>query len=295
MLSSTNVRRLALVLFFISVILVVMTLFMGFEIKGARRWLSFAGFSIQPSEFLKPAFAVLSAWIFAQKHYNPDIPGVAISSTMFLLVVSLLLLQPDLGMVVLISAVWLVQFFIAGLSIFWIFMAACLGALGLFLSYMFLPHVTRRLDQFFDPSMGDKFSDKYQITQSLEAFMNGGIMGQGPGEGVVKKHLPDAHADFVFAVVGEEFGLILCLIIAGLFVFIVLRSLLQVFHENNLFGLLAVTGLVIEFGLQAMINMASALSLIPTKGMTLPFISYGGSSIVALAITMGMILAFTRR
>ncbi len=295
LLSPQWVRRLALALFFVSLILLIITLFAGVEIKGAQRWLSFAGFSIQPSEFMKPAFAVLCAWMFAEKQNNSDVPGTLISFILYILVAGILILQPDLGIVVLISLVWFTQFFLAGLPIIWIVIAMIGGTLGLVSSYFFLPHVARRVDQFLDPSGGDRFSESYQISQSLEALTNGGFLGQGPGEGVVKKSLPDAHADFVFAVAGEEFGIIFCLILSGVFVTIVLRSLSQVLRETNFFILLAVTGLVIEFGLQAMINIASTINLIPTKGMTLPFISYGGSSMLALSITMGMILALTRR
>lgn len=289
-----SIRRLALLLFFISLALLILTPVMGAEIKGARRWMSLAGFSIQPSELMKPAFAILSAWMFSEKHMNPHFPGNLISGCLYLTVVGLLILQPDLGMTVLISCVWFAQFFFAGLSILWILLGIAAGIIGLFAAYFFLPHVSKRIDQFIDPTVGDRFSDKYQITQSLDAFMNGGLFGQGPGEGVIKKALPDAHADFVFAVAGEEFGLLMCLIISLLFLFIVIRSFLRILHETNLFIILAVAGLMIQFGLQALINIASTINLIPTKGMTLPFLSYGGSSMIAVAIGMGMVLALTR-
>jgi cell division protein FtsW len=280
LLSPRNIRRLALALFVASVALVVMTLFLGSEIKGARRWISFAGMSIQPSELLKPGFAVITAWMLSEKRLYPEFPGALLSFGVYGLSVCLLLLQPDLGMVVLLTLVWFSQLFIAGLSMVWIVIAGGLGASGLGFAYMFLPHVTKRIDQFMNGDGGDKYGDKYQITQSLEAFMSGGLMGQGPGEGIVKRFIHDAHADFVFAVAAEEF--------------VVIRSLIRVFHQDNLFAILAVGGLVLQFGLQALINMASTLNLIPTKGMTLPFLSYGGSSILALAISMGMVLALTR-
>jgi cell division protein FtsW len=158
-------------------------------------------------------------------------------------------------------------------------------------AYVFLPHVTQRINGFLDPQAGDS----YQVDRSMDAFMNGGLWGRGPGEGTVKLSLPDAHADFVFAVAGEELGLIVCLIIVALFAFIVLRGFSRLLQENNLFIVLAATGLLVQFGLQAIVNMASALHLMPTKGMTLPFISYGGSSLLALGLGMGMILALTRR
>ncbi|MGB0934928.1 MAG: putative lipid II flippase FtsW [Alphaproteobacteria bacterium] len=295
MMSPRQIRRFAVLLFLITFCLIIATLFMGSEIKGARRWVSFAGFSIQPSEFIKPAFAVVVAWMLAENKTNPDFPGRMISMGLFAAVVSVLLLQPDLGMTVLITAIWFGQFFISGLALYWVFLVIILGVGGLALAYLFLPHVTRRIDQFMSGSGGDRFSDRYQITQSLEAFMNGGFMGQGPGEGTVKKYLPDAHADFVFAVVGEEFGVIVCLLILGLFLFVVLRSILKLYKEEDLFIVIAGSGLIIGFALQALINMASTLGIIPTKGMTLPFISYGGSSMMALAVTVGMILGLTRR
>jgi cell division protein FtsW len=165
------------------------------------------------------------------------------------------------------------------------------GLAGLVGTYLYLPHVRARVDHFLDPSTGDS----YQVNRSIEAFTNGGLWGRGPGEGTIKDVLPDAHADFVFAVAGEEFGVVVCLAIVGLFAFIVLRGFSRMSQEGSLFVLLAATGLLVQFGLQAAINMASTLHLIPTKGMTLPFLSYGGSSMVALGFGMGMMLALTRR
>jgi cell division protein FtsW len=268
---------------------------MGVDIKGARRWISILGFSLQPSEFVKPALAVLCAWMLAENQLNPVFPGKALALMLYGLTLCLLILQPDMGMAVLVSVVFFCQFFLAGLPLLWVALGVLTGAVGSISAYFFLPHVTQRVDRFLKAEGGDKYTDQYQITQSLDAFVNGGVFGQGPGEGTVKKHLPDAHADFIFAVAGEEFGLILCLIIVGLFAFIVLRNVGKVIQENDFFIVLAVSGLIIEFGLQAIINMSSTLSLIPTKGMTLPFISYGGSSMMALALTMGMVLALTRR
>ncbi|MBP6985079.1 MAG: putative lipid II flippase FtsW [Alphaproteobacteria bacterium] len=292
--SPRNIRRIALILFLFSVGLVLMTLFFGVEIKGARRWISFAGTSIQPSELLKPGFAIITAWMLSEKRLYPEFPGALVSFLVYIFSISLLLMQPDLGMVVLLTLVWFSQLFLAGLSMVWVFIAGGLGVGGLGLAYLFLPHVTKRIDQFFNGDGGDRFGDKYQITQSLEAFMSGGFMGQGPGEGVVKRFIPDAHADFVFAVAAEEFGFIFCAFLIFIFLFVVIRSLLRVFRQDNLFAILAVGGLVLQFGLQALINIASTLNLIPTKGMTLPFLSYGGSSILTLAISMGMVLALTR-
>ena len=286
-----NVRRIAIAGFAVAVALMVATLFIGVEIKGARRWIELPWFSLQPSEFVKPCFAVLSAWLFAKSRETPAFPGQPIAAGLFLLVLFLLIRQPDFGMTFVVAAVWFTQFFLAGLRLTWA--AACLGTggLGLVAAYFTLPHVQSRIDRFLDPASGDS----YQIDRSMDAFMNGGLWGRGPGEGTVKNMLPDAHADFVFAVAGEELGLIVCLVIVVLFAFIVLRGFSRLLQENNLFIVIAATGLFVQFGLQAVINMASALHLIPTKGMTLPFISYGGSSLLALGLGMGMALALTRR
>jgi cell division protein FtsW len=295
LLSLKNIRRLSLLVYLIVTLLLIATFFFGAEIKGARRWINFMGISIQPSEFMKPALVVITAWMISEKKANAEFPGVILALGFYGLVIFLLLLQPDMGMIFLITVVFFAQLFLAGLPIMMVVGGSMLGALGLATAYFFFPHVTHRVDRFLNPELGDKFSDRYQITQSLEAFMNGGFWGQGPGEGTVKKYLPDAHADFIFAVAAEEYGLILCVLILALFAFVVLRSLLRLLQEENLFIVLAVSGLIMQFGLQALINIASTTNLIPTKGMTLPFISYGGSSLIALSFLMGVVLALTKR
>jgi cell division protein FtsW len=289
--SPRNVRRIAIAGFLVAIALMIATLFIGAEVKGARRWIELGGFSLQPSEFVKPCFAVVSAWLFAKSREAPEFPFQPIAIGLFAAVLFLLIRQPDFGMSFVIAAVWFTQFFLAGLPLAGV--AACLGTggLGLVAAYFFLPHVQSRIDRFLDPAGGDS----YQIDRSMDAFMNGGLWGRGPGEGTVTATLPDAHADFVFAVAGEELGLIACLVIVALFAFIVLRGFSRLLQENNLFVVIAATGLFVEFGLQAVINMASALHMMPTKGMTLPFISYGGSSLLALGLGMGMALALTRR
>ncbi|HTO82493.1 MAG TPA: putative peptidoglycan glycosyltransferase FtsW [Methylomirabilota bacterium] len=291
LLNLRTLRRVAAVGLAVSLVLTAFTLVVGSEIKGATRWIDIAGFSLQPSEFIKPTFAVVAAWMFAAQHGREPLPGNLVAIGLYGIVVTLLLLQPDLGMTVVVSALWFAEFFLAGLPIFWVGAFATVGLLGLGGAYLVFNHVRERVDNFLDPSAGDS----YQVDRSLEAFMNGGLYGRGPGEGTVKMGLPDAHADFIFAVAGEEFGLLLCLFLVGLFGFIVLRGLTRLLHENNLFVLLATAGLIVTFGLQAVINMASTLHLMPTKGMTLPFISYGGSSLLALSFGMGMVLALTRR
>jgi len=295
LLSPRQIRRLAFLIFFMGILALIFTIFYGTEIKGARRWFMVAGISVQASEFVKPAFAVLAAWMLAEKANHQEFPGVSISLCLLGLFVLLLLLQPDLGMTVIAVATWIGILFVAGIQLLWLGLAGGVGLTGLLATYLIFPHVRRRIDQFLSPEGMDPHHDLYQIHQSIEAFANGGFFGRGPGEGIIKKHLPDAHADFIFAVAGEEFGLLLCLALLGLFLFIILRSLARVVHDNSIFAILATAGLLIQFGLQALINMASSLHMIPTKGMTMPFISYGGCSMLALAMSMGMVLALTRK
>jgi cell division protein FtsW len=291
LLSPRKVRHFALILFGISVAMLAATLVVGMEIKGARRWINVGGLGIQPSELVKPTFAVVAAWLFAEQRRRPGFQGNLISAVLFAAIIAVLVKQPDFGMALVVAAVWFAQFFMAGLRFYWLGIGLVGGASMLFAAYEWLPHVTDRINRFLDPAAGDS----YQVRRSLEAFVGGGLWGRGPGEGTVKSVLPDAHADFVFAVAGEEFGLVACVLIVGLFAFVVLRGLSRLLQEQDQFVLLAATGLLIQFGLQAVINMASALHLIPTKGMTLPFLSYGISSMVALAFGMGMLLALTRR
>jgi len=286
-----TIRRIAVIGFAISLVLLALTFVIGAEIKGARRWINFPGLSLQPSEFVKPTFAVVAAWLFSEQKLRPRFPGNLICFALFLLVVAILIKQPDIGMAAVVAAVWFAQFFMAGMRLYWVAAGALAGLSGVVGAYMYLPHVRVRVDHFLDPSTGDS----YQVNRSIEAFANGGLWGRGPGEGTVKDVLPDAHADFVFAVAGEEFGVVVCLAIVALFAFIVLRGFSRMSQEGSLFVLLAATGLLVQFGLQAAINMASSLHLIPTKGMTLPFLSYGGSSMLALGLGMGMMLALTRR
>ncbi len=294
------IRRLGLLLFPMALAFLIMTFFMGMQIKGARRWLSLAGFSLQPSELLKPAFVIVSAWLFSRAASTNTLGLVRHKASLlciglFAFCAACLLLQPDLGQTILLTVVWVGQFFLAGLSWLWIGAAVGAGILGLGGAYLFLPHVTKRIDGFLGAGSKDPFGDGYQVTQSLEAFMRGGFFGQGPGEGLIKRHLPDAHADFIFAVAGEEFGLIFCLFLVALIGFIVFRSLHYALKSQDLFIVLAAFGLSLQFGLQALINIASTINLIPTKGMTLPFVSYGGSSTLAVGLALGALLGLLRR
>jgi len=286
-----QVRRFAVVMLVAATGLLLLTLMVGAEIKGATRWITVGGITLQPSEFAKPAFAVVSAWMMSARRLGEDIPGYSMSAGLFLVLLALFLMQPDIGQAMVLGAIWGVQLFLAGLPMALVIALVVAGLVGLLGAYYVFPHVASRIDRFLDPASGDN----YQINRAMEAFQSGGLLGRGPGEGVVKHSLPDGHADFIFAVVGEEFGMIACLLMAAIFCFVVLRGFARVFQDNDLFVVLAASGLIAQFGLQALINMASTLSLIPTKGMTLPFISYGGSSLLALAIAMGMVLALTRR
>ena len=291
LMPAVMIRRLAAIGFVIAMVLLVVTLAWGTEIKGARRWLDLGGVVLQPAEVIKPTFAVVTAWIMAERRRAGRAPGSLTAALLLLLVLGLILAQPDFGMAAVIAVVWFVQVFMAGLGLMWVGVLVVLGLGGAVLGYLWLPHVASRIDRFLDPASGDS----YQVDKALEALGAGGMFGRGPGEGVVKSVLPDAHADFIFAVAGEEFGLVAGLGIIALFAFIVLRGLGRLFQEGDYFALLAGTGLLAQFGLQALINIGVNLNLMPAKGMTLPFISYGGSSLLALAVGMGMVLALTRR
>ena len=291
LLSPKGVRRLATLLLAVSLLLLAFVPVIGVEVKGAARWLSVAGLTLQPSEFVKPGFAVMAAWMMAEAQKGDGFPGTAIAGGLFAAIAALLLAEPDVGQTTVVAGVWGLQLFLAGLPLLLVLMLGVLFLGGGVGAYFVFDHVQARVDRFLDPSIGGG----YQVSRGLDAFRNGGWFGTGPGEGRVKDLLPDAHADFIFAVAGEEFGLIACLILLALFAFVVLRGFARAFGDDDLFRLLAVVGLLAQLGMQAAINMASAIHLIPPKGMTLPFVSYGGSSTLALALGMGMVLALTRR
>jgi cell division protein FtsW len=263
----------------------------GPEVKGSRRWITLLGLNIQASEIAKPSFVVLAAWLFSEAARRPEMPATSMSLALLLMLVSLLVMEPDFGQTMLVLMVWGALFFIAGMRIVWVFGLAGAAAGGLFTAYLFVPHVAGRIKRFMNPASGDTF----QVDMASEAFSNGSWFGLGPGEGIAKRSLPDSHTDFVFAVAAEEFGIILCLALLALFTFIVLRTLSRAYKSDDLFARFAASGLAILFGIQAAINMSVNLQLIPAKGMTLPFISYGGSSMVSLAYGVGMMLALTRQ
>lgn len=291
LLSPRNVWRLASLVFAGSMIAMIAVLIVGTEIKGAQRWINLPGFSLQPSEFIKPAFAICAAWMIAHQKDKPGFPGYKITGAMFALVVGLLLLQPDLGMTAVVTVTMGTQAVLAGLPWMLIFLLLGLAIGGAFTAYHSFDHVQSRVDRFLNPAAGDT----YQIDKSLQAIENGGLFGAGPGQGVVKLDIPDAHADFIFAVAVEELGFFLICILIILFTFVLLRGLHRIMDSSDMFVILAVGGLLTMFGLQSVIHMGSNLSLLPTKGMTLPFISYGGSSLISVAFAMGAVLALTRK
>jgi cell division protein FtsW len=289
-LSPRQLRRVALVVFLVSLLLVAVTPFFGAEIKGARRWLVILGVNVQPSEFLKPAFVILIAWLFAESTRRPEMPANTVAMLLLLMVVALLVMQPDFGQTMLVALVWGALFFMAGMRLIWVGGLAGVAGAGLVVAYFTVPHVTQRIQRFMDKGSGDTFN----IDLAMESFVRGGWFGRGPGEGTIKRILPESHTDFIFAVAAEEFGILLCLVLLGLFAFIVIRALRHSLHHEDPFHRFAIAGLAILFGLQSAINMAVNLHLLPAKGMTLPFISYGGSSMLSLAYGMGMLLALTR-
>ncbi len=292
LMTPRQVRRMALLLYVASLAMVVATLYFGVEVKGAKRWLTLGPLgSVQPSEFLKPAFVVMAAWAFAEGTRRPDLPGTILALLLLPFTIVPLVLQPDFGQTMLVSLVWAGLFFVAGLHWFWVIGLGGIGAVGIVVAYEFVPHVRARIERFMDKGSGDSF----QVDTALESFAQGGWLGKGPGEGTVKRILPDAHTDFIFAVTAEEFGIVVCMLLVALFAIIVIRALFVAQKAEDPFIRLAVTGLALLFGIQAAINMMVNLHMMPAKGMTLPFISYGGSSLLSLAVGTGFLLALTRR
>jgi cell division protein FtsW len=290
-LSTRHVRRAALIVFLVGMALIVAALLFGHEVKGARRWI----FGVQPSEFVKPAFVVLCAWAFSEGGKRRDVPANALAILLLVATIGPLMLQPDFGQTMLLAMVWAALFFAAGLHWLWVAGIGGVGAVGATLAYRFSPHVRDRIEKFVDPSSGGSQADTFQVDTAVESFISGGWFGKGPGEGTLKRVLPDSHTDFIFAVTGEEFGAVACLCIVALFGFVVLRCLFSAMRNEDPFCRFASAGLAMLFGLQSAINMAVNVHLMPAKGMTLPFISYGGSSLLSLALTTGFLVAVTRK
>jgi cell division protein FtsW len=290
-LSPTTIRRISVVGFIVGALLMIDVLLFGNSTNGAKRWIFIGGMSLQPSEFMKPFFIVVTAWMLSEAKIKKGFQGFKISIILYGLLAGLLISQPDFGMFIVVTSVWGGQLFVAGMPMLWVAGIAVAGILILLVAYFFFPHVAKRIDSFTHTEKGAS----YQVSRSMEAFNSGGMFGRGPGDGVVKQRLPDAHTDFIFAVIGEELGGIVCIIVVWLYGFVVLRGFKLMSNESDLFLVYAVSGLLMQFGMQAVINMGVAVNLLPTKGMTLPFISYGGSSMLAIAMAMGMMLALTKK
>jgi cell division protein FtsW len=290
-LSPRMVRRVGMLAFFGAIVLMVAALFIGPEIKGAHRWINIGPLNLQPSELVKPSFVIVAAWFLAEHTKRPELPGHVLAFGLFGLVIGLLVLQPDFGQTALVVMTFGAMLLIYGISWITVLGLGGLTATGMLAAYALVPHVQSRVDRFLSPDKGDSF----QVDTAIRAFKNGGFMGTGPGGGEAKLVLPDAHTDFTFAVVGEEFGLIACLLLMSLFAFVVLRILIRARSEPDPFPALALSGLGLVFGFQAVINMGVNVALLPAKGMTLPFISYGGSSLIGMAFAMGLVLALARK
>ena len=290
MLGPRNLWRLSTLVFIGGSVAMVLVPLMGMEIKGAQRWLHIGGFSLQPSELVKPAFAIAAAWLMARQKEKELFPGDFYAAGLYAIFTGLLLMQPDFGMTVVVTCIFAAQIFLAGLRFRYLVFVFAAGAMLLLSAYMSFGHVQSRIDRFLKPESGDTF----QIERSLQSFQHGGVFGTGPGQGVVKNRLPDAHADFIFAVSGEELGFIMTLVLVGLFAFVVLRGLRHAMESEDMFAILACGGLLTMVGLQAFIHMGSSLHLLPTKGMTLPYISYGGTSLLSIGFAFGAVLSLTR-
>lgn len=290
LLTPSQTRRFALILFVSGLVLMGLALLQGAERNGATRWLIFAGMVVQPSEFVKPGFVVLSAWLFTESIERPDMPALELALAMLLLFLILLILQPDMGQAIIVAAVWCGMFFLSGYSLRFLPFFSLVAVLALVAAYITVPHFSSRIDRFFGGS-----GDAHQVVVAATAFRDAGWLGHGVGEGFTKARLPDAHNDYVFAAIAEELGIATCLLLILIYALIVWRVLARAFRERDAFLRVAVVGLIMIFGFQALINMAVNLNLLPAKGVTLPFVSYGRSSLISSAITLGMIVALTRR
>lgn len=292
MLGHRGARFMALAVLVVSISLLFLTLKFGVEVKGARRWVSIAGNTIQPSEFVKPAYALIAAWLFSEAMQQKGVLPRTIATAIMASIVVGLLLQPDIGQTALMLATWGVLLFLSGIS--WLVIGGLgLGAVGLlFGAYSVFPHFAKRIDGFLDPDSGHA---GYQAEKAQRSLLEGGWFGRGPGESLAKKVIPDAHADYVFSAAAGEFGILFCIFLVSIIAFVVIRTLIGAQQQSSLFARLAASVLAIQFGLQSAINLSVNLNLIPPKGMTLPFVSYGGTSMLAVALQVGLMLALTRK
>ncbi len=290
MLPKGIARRLSILGTIFFILLLFLVPFIGVEVNGARRWLGVGFAQFQPSEFLKPLFIVTIAWLLALKERDRSLPMVPLTAIITGIVALLLMQQPNFGETIIFVAAWVLLLALSGASMRALAILAGAGLAAIVLAYFFYPVATARIDGFLFSE-----GDNYQVESALRTLTAGGMFGAGPGAGTRKFSLPEPHTDYIFSVIGEEFGIIACLAIAILYLTIVARVLIRLLHEEDRFLVLATAGLVTQFGMQALINMAVNVHIAPSKGMTLPFISYGGSSMVALAIGFGLLLAFSRR
>jgi len=291
MLGPRAVRRLGLALCLAGLALMVVALYQGVELNGAVRWVQLGGFAFQPSEIVKPGFVVISAWLLSEGAQRGDVPATEFALALILVTAGLLALQPDIGQIALIALVWTGMFLTAGYPLRWMLAIAVAGAAALVAIYFTIPHAAERINAFM--GWGDAVSDQTAI--ALSAFSQGGWFGRGPGEGILKVRLPDSHNDYIFAVIAEELGIAACLLLVVVYGFVTLRAAAAALKQQSRFIRVAISGLSMLFGFQALINMAVNVNLLPAKGMTLPFISYGGSSLVSMAVVTGMIIALSRR
>ena len=291
MLEVQTIRRAAFFIWLAAIVVMIALPLFGHNAKGATRWLEVGGFTLQPSEFMKPALIILVSWMFAEGQKGEGVPGVSIAFLLYFIAVALLLIQPDVGQTVLITIAFGAAFWMAGVPLSWVMLLGGAAIAGLSSTYFLLPHVHARVEKFISPDT----ADTHQVDSAKIAQAAGGLFGRGPGEGVMKRHVPDLHTDFIYSVGAEEFGLIFSLALIAIFAFVVTRGLYRSMKLSDPFEQVAAAGLFVLVGQQTIINVAVNLDMIPTKGMTLPFISYGGSSMLAMGLTLGMALALTRR
>lgn len=283
-------RRLALFGAAFFSVLLLMVPIIGSTVNGAQRWIGTGIVQIQPSEFLKPFYVVSLAWLLSLRAHDRSLPIVPLSGLLTGIIVIFLMKQPDFGQTIIFCATWLALLLLSGVSTRVIGALTGAGAVGIAAAYLFYPVATQRINNFIFAN-----GDTYQTDSAHATIIAGGLFGTGPGAGVKKFRLPEGHTDYIYSVIGEEFGLIVCMLIAAFFLAIVVRVFLRLLDEEDPFKLLAGAGLTAQLGLQALINIAVNIGLAPSKGMTLPFISYGGSSMIALCAGFGLLLAFTRR
>ena len=288
-LGDKNIRRVSLVSFFMLIFILLLVFLLDFEIRGAKRWLKIFSFSIQPSEIIKPFFIILTAWCIAQT-INSKKYYIILLFVFFAILLSFIILQPDFGMTILIATTFFCQLFVAGLPLLLVFVALGFLITMTISSYYLFDHVKKRISSFLDSG-----ADTYQIDLSIKTFQSGGILGKGPGQGILKESIPEANTDFIFAVAGEELGYVFCLIIILIILSIIIRTLIYVLKIQDPYKMIAISGLICSFGLQSLINIFSSIGLIPTKGMTLPFVSYGGSSMISISILFGFLLSLTNK